>query len=161
MWTVERLENEVDKVLAAQGMKREFPIRINGRLTRTLGRVRSVAGNPIGMEFSRQLLETGSDQSIFDVILHETAHVIVLLETHENHGHDAVFKAACARIGCKNDGCATEVERVVEVHDKYEIFCLNCGKVGGFSRMCKTIKELDNCYCNNCGSHHLHLVQNW
>ncbi len=40
-------------------------------------------------------------------------------------------------------------------------FCPNCGKIGGFSRMCKTIKNIKDCTCGKCNSDALTVVQNW
>jgi predicted SprT family Zn-dependent metalloprotease len=141
-------------------------IRINGRLTRTLGRcfteIRAGVAYPTKIEFSRQLLETSVDDSIIAVIEHECCHALVALETGERHGHDAVFKRMCARIGCTNDGTSTHVERTVadsEIY-KYSVYCDKCGFVAGYNRMCKTLRELDYCTCKQCGGHKLFYIQN-
>jgi predicted SprT family Zn-dependent metalloprotease len=141
-------------------------IRINGRLTRTLGRcfaeIRAGVVYPTKIEFSRRLLETSVDDSIIAVIEHECCHALVALETGERHGHDAVFKRMCARIGCTNDGTSTHVERTVadsEVY-KYSVFCSNDGFLRGYNRMCSTLKNLSNCYCPKCKQMKLYYVQN-
>lgn len=166
MWTIEKITEYCKEVCGNANVEFSIPVSINGRLTRTLGRVhstRNVNGyvTPQRMEFSRQFLETSSDESIRQVIKHECAHFIVAATTHESHGHDAVFKKVCAEIGCEADKTSTEVERVVEIKDKYEVFCPNCGKIGGFSRMCKTIKNIKDCTCGKCNSNVLTVVQNW
>ena len=165
MWTIEKITEYCKEVCGKVNVEFSIPISINGRLTRTLGRVHSTRVNgsvtPQRMEFSRQFLETSSDESIQQVIKHECAHYLVTATTHESHGHDAVFKQMCAAIGCEADKTSTEVERVVEIRDKYEVFCPNCGKIGGFSRMCKTIQNIEHCTCRKCNSASLKVVQNW
>lgn len=146
------------------------PICFNGRLTRTLGRVRhgydSAAGcyTSILVEFSKQFLETSTDKSIHDVIMHEAAHLIITDRTGELHGHDCEFKAVCAEIGTDNDEACTKVERTVEEKAlyKYQIFCPTCHKfIGGYSRKCKTIDHIEDCFCKSCGKGGLKVLQNW
>ena len=171
MYTLEKVKNEYRKVCCDAGAKSvlDVPIVLNGRLTRTLGRViqeydfskdRYVSTK---VEFSRQLIETATDKSIHDVIMHEAAHYIVTDRTGEVHGHDAVFKAVCAEIGTSNNQCATKVECTEEAKNlyKYSIYCPHCGKmVGGYSRMCKTIRNIEDYECKTChGS--LKVIQNW
>lgn len=167
-YDLNRVKMEFNEVCRKAGTPCDVPIRLNGRLTRTLGRVFHQCDVTSGVwysthvEFSKQLLETASDQSIRDVILHEAAHFIVTARTGEEHGHDATFKRVCAEIGTTNDGIATKVERTVEVHSKYEIFCPTCHKtLGGYSRMCKTIQNIEFCHCKLCGKGGLKVIQNW
>ena len=84
-----------------------IPVKINKRLTTTLGRVKWVGNTetitPISMEFSYQFLKTSTPECIDEVIKHECAHYLVTIETRQNHGHDKVFKEMCKRIGCTND----------------------------------------------------------
>lgn len=157
-------------VKAGAGTGAVVPIRLNGRLTRTLGRVHQEYDPQVGgyvstlVEFSKQLLETATDASIREVILHEAAHLIVTDRTLESHGHDAMFKAVCAEIGTSNDGVSTKVERTVEEKSlyKYNIFCPTCHKtIGGYNRRCKTIDNIAFCTCKGCGKGGLQVIQNW
>lgn len=167
MYDLNRIKSEFYAACKSQGMDVEIPVSINGRLTRTLGRVfeegRNGSMKPIKVEFSRQLIETATDESIRGVILHEAAHAIVSYTTREDHGHDWMFKEMCRKLGTDNDAPSTKVHRTVEVQDKYDVFCPNCGKIGGFSRKCKTIDRLNagGCSCNTCGATNLYTVQNW
>ena len=147
-----------------------IPIRLNGRLTRTLGRVHYKYDAAAGyytstlVEFSRQLLETATDKSIHDVIMHEASHLIVTERTGEIHRHDSLFKAVCAEIGTDNDSACTKVERVVkkETLYKYQIFCPTCHKfIGGYYRKCKTIDHINKCFCKSCGNGDLKVIKNW
>ena len=169
-YDLNRIKMEFNEVCRKAGTPCDVPIRLNGRLTRTLGRVFHKCDITSGVwysthvEFSKQLLETASDKSIRDVILHECAHFIVTARTGESHGHDAAFKKVCAEIGTTNDGTVTRVERTVSEDSlyKYNVYCPTCNKtIGGYSRMCRTLKEIDMCRCKSCGKGGLKVIQNW
>ena len=141
-------------------------VKINKRLTRTLGRCIGTRSRdsytPNRIEFSAELLATSTDKSIIDVIYHECAHALVGLETGENHGHDAVFKAMCHRIGTNNDGTTTKVERTVEDTEvyKYFVYCNQCGQIAGkYHRAGNVVKYPEHYHCKCGGS--LHVVQNY
>lgn len=168
MYDIIRVRQEFIDACEGVGVKVQVPIMANGRLTRTLGRVHSErkAGEPwkaTRVEFSKQLLETSTDETIRDVILHEAAHYVVVTRTGESHGHDAVFKAACAELGTTNDGTTTKVESTVAATAlyKYTIDCPRCGNIGGMNRMCKTLREINWCTCRKCGGAGLTYTQNW
>ena len=144
-----------------------IPVKINKRLTRTLGRVFYVrTGNGVEstlMEISYQLLTTSTLDSIYAVVAHECAHYLVTKETKQNHGHDYVFKEMCARIGCTNDGTVYhELSRSVPENEiyKYFVYCEKCGsQVGKYHRAGKVVKYPQNYTCK-CGGP-LYVVQNW
>lgn len=166
-WTLAKVKEELERLSKARGDVFSIPVSINGRLTRTLGRVLhrgSVARgyNPIAMEFSKQFLETSTDASVIEVIGHEWCHYYITKITRENHGHDAEFKALCATIGV-NGGTSTKIERTVEVADKYDVMCSGCGKkIGGYSKRCKTITAIEKGIATSkCCSKKATLVQNW
>lgn len=168
MLTVKDIEKICQKFSDMVGDEFDLPVVINGRLTRTLGRVCTLVNTRTGyvtlqrMEISKQLLETATEDSIESVIGHEWAHYYVAKTTHERHGHDEVFKATCARIGIANDKATTHVDRIVEVRSKYEVWCDTCGEmIGQFSRRCKTIDNIQYCSCNKCKQSGLRVVQNW
>lgn len=165
MYDLERLKKEFYEACESQGMTTKIPVLINPRLTRTLGRVTysrdyfTNISTPTKVEFSKELLETSSDQSIRDVLLHESAHAIVTSLTGERHGHDSVFKDMCHKLGTNNDGTTTDVERTQDLRSKYVLTCGECNKQYGYSRMCSTVKNYKLCKCK-CGGK-LSLTQNW
>lgn len=168
MFTIKDIEKECCKLSEMVGDEFNLPISINGRLTRTLGRVHSECINevwyPVRMEISKQLLETSTEASIKAVISHEWAHYYTTKSTGESHGHDAVFKKVCARVGCSNSGTTTKVERTVSERSlfKYTVHCHTCNEdVGHYNRMCATLKNLNDCVCNKCGTSNLSYTQNW
>ena len=168
MWTVERITEECQKLSDKFNDKFNIPVKINGRIKKTLGRCRSISEmgicKPILLEFSKDMLLTASDAEIYAVIQHEWAHYWATKSTKEHCGHDYRFKAICAAIGCANDkrvfngySSQTEIKKY-----KYEVWCPDCGKaIAFFTRRCKTIEELDECRCKNCGCKKLYYKQNW
>lgn len=145
-------------------------IKINGRLTSTHGRVTSqwmpeVGGYfPVKVEFSKQMLDYATDESIRQVILHEAAHYIATYRTHADHGHDSYFKAICREIGCTASKASGNLEyktaAAPEILYKYLVVCPNCGVIGGYQRKCRTLNNINYCSCKKCGSNHLKVVAN-
>lgn len=168
MYTVEDIKNELNKISESVGDTFNIPIKINSRLTSTLGRVVLLGTKRRctvdRMEFSAKFLETATEETIKSVITHEWVHYYVAKTTGEAHGHDSYFKEMCAKIGCDNDKSFTTVERTVEGQSpyKYSVYCPTCGKViGYYSRMCSTLRDLPNCTCGRCGKGGLYYTQNW
>ena len=170
MWTIDRVIDELNKLAAADGLSNiDVPVIVNGRLTRTLGRVKyfGLGGDAYvakSIEFSKALLEEGTDNDIINVIKHEYVHYYLVETTHENHKHDALFKRKCAEIGCTHDKTqnALEADYGEKEKFKYEVWCGDCVKcIGTYSRMCKTLKNIRYCKCKNCGGSNLTVQQNW
>ena len=72
MWTVQEIEDYLQKLAINIDLVYKTPVRINGRLTKTLGRVLAkltVFDNykPEAIEFSKQFLETSTDESVRQV----------------------------------------------------------------------------------------------
>ena len=141
-------------------------VSINKRLTKTLGRcIYHQSGSyiyPVKLEFSAQFLETATEKCIIDVIYHEVAHALVTLETGEKHGHDAVFKAMCRKIGTNNDGVSTKVERTVSMKQiyKYFVICNQCKQTVGEYHKAGKVVQHPECYTCRCGGS-LRVVQDY
>jgi predicted SprT family Zn-dependent metalloprotease len=167
-YTLQEIEQYLNELAANIGLVFSTPVKINGRLTTTLGRVRSNP-TPFGMyepecvEFSKRFLETSTDESVRQTIMHEFAHWAVLVETGEPHGHDDEFKAMCRRIGCTADKATVNVERTVSNDQlyKYTVKCGDCGNTIYYNRAGKTVKHPDWYVCGKCGGWSLHVQQNW
>lgn len=141
------------------------PVVVNTRFRKTLGRVcYDECGELEKIEFSAQLLEYGTEQSIIDTVLHELAHAFVYLETGEHHGHDATFRAMCARLGTINNGMYAKgqvYEKPREEFYKYTLKCSCCGKVVGHrSRACK-ITQHPEYYTSGCCGAAIKVIQNF
>lgn len=166
-YNLSRVTKEFTEVCNKAGVEVTCPIKISGRMTRTLGQVTHQTINGITtstlVQFSKQFLETSTDASIESVIKHEAAHYIATARTGEAHGHDSYFKSICAEIGTNNDGTKTKVERTVSNDQiyKYTIMCPNCGVIGYRHRMSKTLKNIRTCYCKKCNSNNLSVIHNY
>ena len=159
---------EIKEVLKSISLRHgdifDIEVSINGRLTRTLGRVKMTGTKsnckPSSMEFSREMLETVSREDIMSVIRHEWAHYYITKTTHEDHGHDRMFKDLCDSIGCHGT-TAIKVERTVEVKSKYSVYCADCGKlVVEYSRKCKTVDHPE-LYTSKCCNAKLRVEKNY
>lgn len=142
----------------------DCPVKINGRLTRTLGRVCYNEDSYEVLEISKQLLETSSENSIKSIIAHEWCHYYTFKITGERHGHDDFFKQICAQVGCTANGTKTSVERIVSEDSiyRYRVYCEHCDEfIADYSRMNKTLRNLDTCTCARCGHGNLIYIQNW
>lgn len=168
MLTEKDLTAMCQKICGSVGYEFNIPVKINKRLTRTLGRVCALKyanGRVVNekMEFSYNFLSHAALPSIEDVVAHECAHFLVVEETHEHHGHDFVFKAMCARIGCTNDGtvCNNLTLNTQEAeYYKYHVFCKNCHKiVGKYHRAGKLVQHPELCSCR-CGGE-LYVIKNF
>ena len=169
MWSIEMIKALCIECCRKCEVEFTAEVRINGRLKAVLGRCIYEKMDeycfPICLEFSKQFLETSTDQSVIDVIKHECAHYIVTKITHTNHGHDAVFKSYCAQIGTLND-TATFVPALTSETDKttlhkYSIYCSGCGGyIDHRDRACKITKQLHLYYSHCCGKP-LRVTQNW
>ena len=167
MLTEKDLTKMCKDICAGAGYDFTIPVKINKRLTRTLGRVSWIRTNgrvrSTLMEFSYQLLATATLDSIKDIVAHECAHYLVNEETHESHGHDAVFKEMCARIGCVNDGtiCHSLQRSVPETQVyKYFVICKDCGKIVGKYHRAGKLVQNPECYSCKCGGD-LEVVKNF
>lgn len=167
MYDLTRVTKEFKTICAEAGVGCIDPITLNDRLTKTLGRVHITCRGGFWIttkvEFSKQLIETSTDESILSVIKHEAAHYIVTSRTMEDHGHDRLFKEVCAEIGADSDTTSTKVERIVDEDSlyKYVVICGHCGAKGHYSRMSSSLKNLENCTCKKCKHSDFTLVQNW
>lgn len=167
MYSISEITNKYKELAKSLGEEYNTPVMINGRLTRTLGRVISDVRNgklfPRRIEISRQLLETATKESIDEVLIHEFCHWYLATTTHEDHGHDAVFKELCMRLGGGSGKTTTHVDRIVENSKlfKYQCFCAECGKeLGHYSRAGKVIQYPERFYSYCCNAD-LKVVQNW
>lgn len=164
MYTLERIKNEFDAALASQGVKRNSKIELNPRLRTCLGRVmyhyNSQGGfTPFEVQFSKNYIESATDENIHQTILHEAAHYIVAKQNPaERHQHDATFRAMCAELGCTFNRAKTNVEyteqglKSMQSSYKYFIYCKDCGKlVAQYKTKCKTVQHPEYYTCGCCG----------
>lgn len=157
MLTENELTKMCNEICNSVGYNFTIPVKINKRLTRTLGRVIATSYNGYltnkCLELSYQFLYSATLDAIMDVLKHECCHFLVTEMTHKHHGHDYMFKEVCARIGCTNDKATynPEIQRE-EKEFKYTVKCTKCNKtVAMYMRAGKVIKNPDRYSCKLCG----------
>jgi predicted SprT family Zn-dependent metalloprotease len=97
------------------------------------------------LTLSRHLVSLNTTQEVRDTILHEIAHALAGVE----HGHDAVWKAVCLKIGAKPQRLADESVRIVS--PAWEILCPSCRKVVAQRHRRMNRDRLKSSYCRHCG----------
>ena len=146
--TIKEIEKLVDATLEARGFKRNFPVRLNNRFSRTYGAVRLHNRKIYAMEFNSKFVAQAPDEVMRETVLHECAHVIVDLRyPNEFHNHDTVFNAACVELGIK--GSATTN---FTIKRKYNVYCPNCGFIASYDRKTKMVSYIEKgeCVCRRC-----------
>ena len=167
-YTIERVIEKFTEVCRGASVPVICPIAENGRLTKTLGRVKYTSDIydgivPTKVEFSKKFLETATDECIVSVIKHEAAHYIATMRTGERHGHDKYFKSICKELGTSADQVTTDVELAVPETKayKYLIYCPSCKEIVGHRmKKCKVITDIEYYSCKTCDSK-LEVIQNW
>ena len=148
MMTIKEIRELVDNTLETKGFKRNFPVRLNSRFSRTYGAVR-LRGNKIyAMEFSSKFVAQAPDDVMRETVLHECAHAIVDLRyPNELHMHDDVFNAVCAELGIVGRSHTPFIIKL-----KYNIYCPNCGFVASYDRKTKMVSYVKEgkCICRKC-----------
>jgi predicted SprT family Zn-dependent metalloprotease len=93
------------------------------------------------IELSEHYVKRNEIAHVRDTILHEIAHALVGAE----HGHDAVWKNMCLRLGCSPKACENEVDMPV---GDWRAQCQGCRQ--NFNRHRKPV-SLRGMYCLACG----------
>ena len=146
--TIKEIRELVDSTLEAKGFKRNFPVRLNSRFSRTYGAVRLRDNKIYAMEFSSKFVSQAPDDVMRETVLHECAHAIVDLRyPNESHMHDAVFNAVCAELGIAGRSYTPFIMK-----RKYNIYCPNCGLVASYDRKTKMVDYVKEgkCVCRGC-----------
>lgn len=167
MYTTIEITEKYKELAQSLNVIFDTPVMINSRLKTTLGRVISDKQGrglfPRRIEISRQLLETATKESIDEVLIHEFCHWYLATTTHEDHGHDAMFKSLCKKLGGGDGEIYTKVDYRIPTTKiyKYQCYCSKCGKeVAQYSRAGQVVKNpelFDTLCCNST----IKVIQNW
>ena len=162
--TIDEIRTEIIQLGKLCDVNITCPIEINSRLKSTLGRVCYKWINPYEetiipskIEFSKQYIETATDEDIKNVVSHEAAHAIIAYKTHKRHGHDAMWKELHKKLGGDGERCST----APRIHAKYSVVCSKCGAVvDEYYRAGKVVKHPD-WYSSSCCDAPLRVFQNY
>lgn len=97
---------------------------------------------PGRIELSKHFVLRNDWPEVMDTILHELAHALV----GPGHGHDAVWKAKCVRLGAKPERCYGE--KIETPKGRWRAACPGCQKVYDRHRR---PKQVTGWFCRPCG----------
>ena len=137
----------------------------SARMVRQYGVCCFCGDRPAKIRLAAFLLD--EPEQLHKTALHEYAHAAAALLTGRRHGHDAVWKAICLRIGCAperlSEPCAA-ARRRAEEYEKgragtpvWLVVCRGCGAVSRYRRRGKVVQLLQQhpttsaCVCRQCG----------
>lgn len=134
---MEMLKNLVKSFEEKTGITFTGELKINGRLSRALGRCQAIIThdtrtgkivkvNPIAIEVSKKFLEVATSEEIIDVLAHEFAHYCTY-KTYGQHTHDSIeFIKYCKLL----DTChAPSMSMKNKIKSKYSVYCNCCNKL--------------------------------
>ena len=138
-------------------------LKVSARAVRQLGSFR--ASVPPRITLSTLVME---DEALFmDTVRHEYAHAAVhLLYPGERHGHDAVWKNICRRIGCRPQRRTELTEKAAQLRAekvKYLVRCKGCGRESGYVRRGRVVELIERgggsrLRCAQCGGNSFDLL---
>lgn len=137
----------------------------SARMVRQYGVCCFCGDRPAKIRLAAFLLD--EPEQLHKTALHEYAHAAAALLTGRRHGHDAVWKAVCLRIGCAperlSEPCAAARRRAEEYEKDragapvWLVVCRGCGAVSRYRRRGKVVQLLQQhpmtsaCVCRQCG----------
>ena len=137
----------------------------SARMVRQYGVCCFCGDRPAKIRLAAFLLD--EPEQLHKTALHEYAHAAAALLTGRRHGHDAVWKAICLRIGCAperlSEPCAAARRRAEEYEKDragapvWLVICRGCGAVSRYRRRGKVVQLLQQhpttsaCVCRQCG----------
>lgn len=170
MHSIQDIRAEYDRLDRLLGVDTSgVEIVISRRSVKRLGSCRYPApgkAQPIRITISALILD--DDEQFWDTIRHEYAHAVVLItRPGERHGHDAVWKEVCRRIGCQPKSLAPaseDMERSRRERARYLVRCNACGAETYYLRAGKIVSLMERGYrrrlrCARCGSDDLALYE--
>lgn len=104
-WNLEMVNNEVIKFIerCEEIYDREFDktikVRINSRLTRSLGYFKHQGKKSLEIDIAKRLVESNLSELIIDTIGHEVIHYVLFELGEYNEVHGEKFKSLCRKLG--------------------------------------------------------------
>lgn len=129
MRNLNQVQKFVDEKLDDWGVPR-VPVELNGRMKRSLGRVRWI--NWYGqdpevrvMQLSTDFFRNANDEEFSNTVLHEIAHVIEI-NLYGRGGHGQQWREIAEAIGARPEETVKTLS--YETH-KWAVHCTKCGKL--------------------------------
>lgn len=170
MYTLEDVRREYDRLDKLMGIDTSaIELRVSKRAVNRLGSFTSPArpgAAPLRIMLSALVME---DEALFwDTIRHEYAHAAAyILDPSRRHGHDALWKELCRRVGCvpKSRTASKTVAEKRREKAKYTVRCRGCGSESSYVRRGKTVDIIlrgqgKRLKCTRCGGNDFELRVN-
>lgn len=163
MWTLNELRNEYDRLDRLLGIDTSgIRLSFSGRMRRQHG-VCCFRGNvPVEIRLAEFL--RADAPALLDTARHEYAHAAAALLSGCRHGHDALWRSLCTRIGCRPERLAAvspAQEALNAARGYYLVQCTACGAQTRYLRRGKVVQSIaagrTDCRCRLCGGQHFIL----
>ena len=168
MLSILDLKAECIRLSKENGDVFNVPVVLNGRLRTTLAQCKSTRSAITGLlqpkviEVSKWAMQELTDEELIDIIRHEWSHYyLAKTDPASHHGHDNVFRDLCKKVNCDHSATRDTEGTEERKKHKYTVFCPKCGEIGGYDRMCKTLKNIQYAEHTKCGSTGLTYEVNW
>ena len=170
MHTLEEVRAEYDRLDKLLGIDTSgIELKVSNRAMKQLGSFRSPAkpgAAPLRITLSRLVMD--DDALFLDTARHEYAHAAAyILDPGRRHGHDALWKELCRRVGCmpRSRTASKTVADKRREQAKYTLRCRCCGSESNFVRRGKTVDMLlrgqgRRLRCTRCGGNDFELMVN-
>lgn len=173
MDALERIRAEYRRLDALLGIDTsEVGLAFSTRMVRQYG-VCCFSGNrPTQIRLAAFL--RSEPEQLLQTARHEYAHAAAALVSGRRHGHDALWKSLCVRVGCSPERLAKPCEASrarAEAYEKrrtdrksYLVRCFDCGAQSCYVRRGKVVKLLESTpqcralRCRRCGGRRFELT---
>lgn len=156
MWTLNELREEYDRLdrflgLDTTGIRLSF----SRRMQRQHGVCCFRGDLPVEIRLA-DFLRT-DDEAFVETARHEYAHAAAALLTGRRHGHDALWKQLCCKIGCRPERLAAPCPMQERRNDArgYLVRCKACGAESRYLRRGPVVQSIEagrrSCRCRRCG----------
>ena len=156
MWTITELRKEYDRLDRCLGIDTAaLRLRFSKRMQRQHGVCCFEGSRPVEIRLADFL--RGDEAACLDTARHEYAHAAAALLTGRRHGHDAVWKAICVKIGCCPERLAAETaaQAAKNAGHGYLVCCKTCGAQSRYLRRGAVVQSIEqgrqDCRCRCCG----------
>lgn len=156
MWTLEEIREEYDRLDRYLGIDtRLIRLSFSKKMRRQHGVCCFRGDRPAEIRLADFL--RADDDAMLDTARHEYAHAAAALLTGRRHGHDAVWKDICVRIGCKPERLAgtTAAQEAKNAGCGYLVRCKTCGAESRYLRRGAVVRSIaqgrQDCRCRRCG----------
>ena len=142
MWTLEEIREEYDRLDRYLGIDtRAIRLSFSKRMRQQHGVCCFRGGHPTEIRLADFL----------------RAHAAAALLTGQRHGHDALWKSLCVRIGCRPERLAEQAaaQAAKNAGRSYVVRCKTCGAESHYLRRGAFVQSIEqgrqDCRCRRCG----------